>query len=127
MLQDSKICERCGRAFEWRRKWKDAWESIRYCSDACRRARIQPHDHALEASIIGLLTKRAHDSSICPSEAAREVFLGDWMPHMEAARQAARRLAAKDQIEITQGGMVVDPSNAKGPIRLRRGRQFPGS
>lgn len=125
MLQDSKTCEQCGRTIEWRRKWEKAWESIRYCSEACRRARLQPHDHALESSIIALLTKRAHHASICPSEAAREVFPGDWTSHMEAARQAARRLTAKGQIEITQGGSTVDPSTAKGPIRLRRGRDFP--
>lgn len=125
MLQDSKTCERCGRVIEWRRKWEKVWESIRYCSDACRRARLQPQDHALEASIIALLTKRAQHASICPSEAAREVDPVAWADHMEAARQAARRLTAKSQIEITQGGNVVDPSTAKGPIRLRRGRQFP--
>ncbi len=39
---------------------------------------------------------------------------------MEPARQAARRLVAAGEIEITQGGHVVDPSTAKGPIRLRR-------
>lgn len=125
VLQESKTCDRCGRAIEWRRKWEKVWESIRYCSDACRRVRLQPHDRSLESSIIALLATRSRHASICPSEAAREVFPGDWTSHMEAARQAARRLTATGQIEITQGGNVVDPSTAKGPIRLRRGRHFP--
>jgi hypothetical protein len=56
---------------------------------------------------------------------AREVFPSDWNRQMEAVRRAARRMMAKGQIEITQGGKVVDPSSAKGPIRLRRGRDFP--
>ena len=57
--------------------------------------------------------------SICPSEAARAVGGEDWRPLMEPARRAARRLVAAGDLEITQGGRVVDPSTAKGPIRLR--------
>ncbi|ABB57631.1 DUF2256 domain-containing protein [Synechococcus elongatus] len=34
-----KNCLVCGRPFEWRRKWKDCWEEVRYCSDRCRRRR----------------------------------------------------------------------------------------
>ncbi|MFM7307017.1 MAG: DUF3253 domain-containing protein, partial [Actinomycetota bacterium] len=33
------------------------------------------------------------------------------------------RLVARGVVEITQGGKVVDPSRAKGPIRIRRSRQ----
>lgn len=32
----TKICAACGRAFVWRKKWEKNWESVRYCSDACR-------------------------------------------------------------------------------------------
>jgi hypothetical protein len=39
---------------------------------------------------------------------------------MEQTRQAARRLVAKEEIVILQKGQIVDPSTAKGPIRLRR-------
>ena len=38
---------------------------------------------------------------------------------MEEVRRAARRLVARGELEITQGGRVVDPSEFKGPIRLR--------
>ncbi|MEQ8285493.1 DUF2256 domain-containing protein [Thalassospira sp.] len=31
-----KTCIVCKRPFSWRRKWKDCWESVRYCSDKCR-------------------------------------------------------------------------------------------
>jgi hypothetical protein len=41
---------------------------------------------------------------------------------MEPVRRAARRLVAAGEAEITQGGNVVDPSTAKGPIRIRRPR-----
>jgi hypothetical protein len=37
---------------------------------------------------------------------------------MEPARQAARRLVARGEVKILQRGRRVDPSNAKGPIRI---------
>ncbi|MHA4847154.1 DUF2256 domain-containing protein [Flavitalea antarctica] len=32
-----KICETCGRAFSWRKKWKATWNEVKYCSDGCRK------------------------------------------------------------------------------------------
>jgi hypothetical protein len=46
----------------------------------------------------------------------------DWRPLMERARSAARRLVVIGEVEVLQGGRVVDPSTAKGPIRIRRAR-----
>jgi len=37
-----KVCLRCGRAFEWRKKWERDWEQVRYCSEKCRRAPARP-------------------------------------------------------------------------------------
>ena len=31
-----KVCAACGRPFTWRRKWALNWDTVRYCSDACR-------------------------------------------------------------------------------------------
>lgn len=39
---------------------------------------------------------------------------------MEPARAAGRRLVNQGKVEFTQGGKVVDPSRAKGPVRIRR-------
>jgi hypothetical protein len=76
----------------------------------------------LEASILALLAARAATSTICPSDAARAVGDDTWRDLMEPAREAARRLVDAGEVEITQGGSVVDPSTAKGPIRIRRKR-----
>jgi hypothetical protein len=35
----TKICAVCQRPFAWRRKWAKVWDEVKYCSDACRRAR----------------------------------------------------------------------------------------
>ncbi|GAA1781523.1 hypothetical protein GCM10009712_31040 [Pseudarthrobacter sulfonivorans] len=79
-------------------------------------------DRQLEASILELLAARAPTSTICPSDAARAVGDENWRSLMEPARQAARRLVDAGEVQITQGGSVVDPSTAKGPIRIRKVR-----
>ncbi len=35
----SKPCVACGRPMSWRRRWAANWDEVKYCSDACRRAR----------------------------------------------------------------------------------------
>ena len=115
-----KVCERCGRTMQWRAKWARNWNEVKYCSDACRKQRLTAVDTALEDAILQLLNARARDASICPSEAARAVGGESWQSLMEPARMAARRLVAQEKVQITQGGKAVDPSRAKGPIRIRR-------
>jgi hypothetical protein len=117
-----KTCGSCGRRITWRKAWADDWDAVRWCSDACRRRRVRPVDRELEAAILDLLAARAADATICPSEAARAVDPEGWRDLMEPARSAARRLVADGRAQITQGGRVVDPSTAKGPIRVRRPR-----
>jgi hypothetical protein len=77
-------------------------------------------DLALESAILELLSRRDAGRTICPSEAARLIKPEGWEQLMQSARDAARRLVDQGAIVITQRGKVVDPSNAKGPIRLRR-------
>ena len=115
-----KPCERCGRTMQWRAKWAKNWDTVKYCSDTCQRAKVTATDLALEQAIVELLNARARDASICPSEAAQCVGGDNWQPLMEPARMAARRLVAQEKVQITQAGKVVDPSRAKGPIRIRR-------
>ena len=122
MPPEPKTCQSCGRTIEWRKKWERDWDQVRYCSDACRRHKVSDTDRALETSIRDLLSRRAAEATICPSEAARAVGGDDWRDLMEPARRAARRLVAAGEVEVTQGGKVVDPSTAKGPIRVRRVR-----
>jgi hypothetical protein len=106
----------------WRAKWARTWDEVRYCSDACRRRGVTALDRELTGAIRELLDARASTATICPSEAARRVGGDQWRELMEPARRAARRLVADGEVEITQGGRVVDPSTAKGPIRIRRAR-----
>ena len=119
---DRKPCKACGRTITWRKKWARDWDDVRYCSDACRRRKVSAVDLRLEEAIRSKLLQRAASSTICPSEVARDLGGDDWRELMEPARAAARRMVAAGEVEITQGGQVVDPSTAKGPIRIRRAR-----
>ena len=89
-------------------------------ADKGRHNQLTDTDRALESAIIKLLSRRAAGKTICPSEAARMVDPTRWEELMDRSRAAAQRLVAQGAIVITQQGKVVDPSTAKGPIRLRR-------
>jgi hypothetical protein len=119
-VEATKTCARCGREIVWRKKWAKDWESVRWCSDACRRSKLSSQDEALETAILALLDQRPGGATICPSEVARQVGGDTWRDLMEPVRSAARRLVARGAVSIVQGGHVVDPSTAKGPIRIRK-------
>jgi hypothetical protein len=126
---ETKACARCGREIEWRKKWARNWANVKYCSAACRRAGVSTVDRELESAMLRALRERGGGKTICPSEVAREVGgagddgdgrgAGGWRELMEPTRMAARRLTAAGDAEIVQGGKPVDPSSAKGPIRVR--------
>lgn len=115
----AKICVVCGRTMRWRKSWERSWDEVRHCSAACRRRGVRPVDRELESAIVRLLSGLPRGATICSSEAARAVGGAEWRPLTEPARAAARRLQADGRAVITQGGRPVDPSTAKGPIRIR--------
>lgn len=36
-----KICEACQRPMTWRKSWARNWNEVKYCSEACRKAKPQ--------------------------------------------------------------------------------------
>ena len=73
-----------------------------------------------ERAIIGLLDQRDEGKTICPSDAARDLGGDDgFRPLMDLVRDAARAMVARGELEVTQGGEVIDLNESKGPIRLR--------
>ncbi|MCO4784358.1 DUF2256 domain-containing protein [Marinomonas atlantica] len=36
----TKVCTVCQRPFTWRKKWASCWEEVKYCSERCRRQRV---------------------------------------------------------------------------------------
>lgn len=79
----------------------------------------RPKSMNYEREILRLLSERDAGKTICPSE----VLSGTDKKNpelMESVREAARRLVAKGEIEITQKGQPIDPATIHGPIRLRK-------
>ena len=35
----SKPCVACGRPMSWRKRWARSWDDVKFCSEACRKAR----------------------------------------------------------------------------------------
>ncbi len=38
----NKLCVTCQRLFVWRKKWEKNWDSVLYCSVACRKYKNNP-------------------------------------------------------------------------------------
>ncbi|PIP88994.1 MAG: hypothetical protein COW01_15515 [Bdellovibrionales bacterium CG12_big_fil_rev_8_21_14_0_65_38_15] len=112
---ESKICQSCGRPFEWRKKWEKDWQQVKYCSKACNQAKAPTK---FKEQILELLNKRDLDKTICPSEILDDDDKKD-AKKMERVRSAGRLLAHEGKIEITQKGKAVDPNDFKGPIRFK--------
>ncbi|MCB9870983.1 MAG: DUF2256 and DUF3253 domain-containing protein [Planctomycetes bacterium] len=116
----TKPCPVCGRSFAWRHKWARCWDRVKNCSQRCARRRDEVRHPVWEHAILSLLATRSGAATVCPSEVARRERPDDWRGCMEAVRRAARRLVGQGEIEVVQGGRVVDAATARGPIRLRR-------
>ena len=81
----------------------------------------EPDAAEVQRVVLDLVDRRGPGRTICPSEAARALAGDDGFRElMPAVRAAARVLAARGEVEVTQGGRVVDVESARGPIRLRR-------
>jgi hypothetical protein len=83
---------------------------------------LNPSDAEIAAAIEALLAAREPPKTICPSEVARRLRADEatWRALMPRVREVAFALAARGAIHITQGGQVVNGSEARGAIRLRR-------
>ncbi|ORX35426.1 hypothetical protein BD324DRAFT_652555 [Kockovaella imperatae] len=80
-----------------------------------------------------LLSPRAKDSTVCPSEIARKLHnddvsrYPDWRVLMDSVRDEVWKAVEIDQVQVTQGGKVrdlEDKDNLKGPIRVRKGPEW---
>lgn len=118
---DPKDCRSCGRRIEWRKKWERNWDSVAYCSDACRARKVRTVDVELEAWLLARLKNTPRGGTVNPGDAA-EALGADATALREPARSAARRLVNRGLAEMVQRGVVVDPSTAKGLVSLRQPR-----
>lgn len=80
-----------------------------------------PSDARIRETIDELLDARRDGATICPSDAARALRPdGDWRALMDDVRRVAADETEAGRLEVRQRGERVDPSAARGPIRLAR-------
>ena len=39
-MKDERICKTCKKSFSWRKKWQRDWENVLYCSERCRKNKL---------------------------------------------------------------------------------------
>jgi Protein of unknown function (DUF3253) len=84
-------------------------------------------DGDIAQEIVRQLSRRAADSSICPSEVARALQGHDaaWRAMMRQVREVAETMRDAGRLRITRGGNdVPGDSLHRGAIRLARGPDF---
>jgi hypothetical protein len=86
----------------------------------------EPDEKEIRGEILRQLMELGRGSSICPSEAARELF-PRWREKMELIRSVVVQMVIDGELEATQRGELVDVETAKGPIRLRLPAPAPGT
>lgn len=128
MPVEDKTCRSCGRRISWRKKWERDWDAVTYCSSACRSRGVTSQDRRIEALIRELVAgapRGVSDADVLSAlgpQVARPPAARGAGSTQESVRRAARRLVAGDELEMVQGGRVVDPSTTSGPVVLRRRR-----
>ena len=35
-----KVCETCKKSFTWRKKWRNNWSEVKYCSVRCKNLKV---------------------------------------------------------------------------------------
>ena len=77
-------------------------------------------DRQLEHAIRQLLDLRDQGATITPRDAARHVGGPQWRSLVKLAHNAAHRMTANGEIELTVQGKVVDDATPTAPVRIRR-------
>ncbi|WP_295530663.1 DUF3253 domain-containing protein [uncultured Pseudacidovorax sp.] len=82
---------------------------------------MRPTDATVRLAIADLLSQRAAEATVCPSEVARALSAENWRPLMPQVRAVAIDMARQGRLEIRQRGTALSPdAELHGPIRLSR-------
>ncbi len=76
----------------------------------------------LREIMLELARQRGTERTLCPSEVARHCGGDDWRALMPTVHETTRQLWRARQIEVLQRGRPVDPTEARGPVRIRLAR-----
>ncbi|KAL0487411.1 hypothetical protein AKO1_000853 [Acrasis kona] len=133
----------------WRKKWERNWDTIKYCSEKCKKNRLDSLDEQLENYIMNSLQQRSDlmrtgrgqelraltgrvDNVMVTSDEVEQAHSQkenelpqpekqtDKISLYERTRQAARRLTDQGSVRITNSkGQNADPSFIKGTMFIK--------
>lgn len=86
-------------------------------TQACAGVAMTLSAQAVEQEISRQIAARGAGKTICPSEVAR-ALAEDWRALMPLVRDVADQMAARGGVLVTQKGVEVEATSARGPIRL---------
>lgn len=90
------------------------------CTGGCVRGGLGPRDYALEGALLLELQQLEHGKQMTLERALADLVVFEDETDRNRARNAARRLAARGQLQILQGGVIVpDGEDSPGPIEVR--------
>ena len=116
-----KVCPSCGRRFQWRKKWANSWDSVRFCSQRCRRHRPAMDESLAEDEIVALMGGK---NGRIDSQALWAHFQRRFSAvSREEVKSAARRLAHRGEVAWFRRGKRVDPCTCTGDFELRAVRR----
>ncbi len=103
---------------EWRKAWEKNWESIRYCSDSCRRDKFDKKSIHVREAILSMTKKAGISKPVAASDVAQSLWPSEWESRLEEVRRVARLLHEEKLITILQQGKPITDLNFKGPVHF---------
>lgn len=114
-----KFCASCGRPMVWRKAWGKNWDSVRYCSDSCRRDRFDKKSVHVREAILSMTKDAVSKKPVAAFQVAQKLWPEEWEDRLEEVRRVARLLHHEKLIVILQHGKPVTDLNFKGPIHFK--------
>lgn len=115
MLRHHKNCAVCGRRMDWRKRWRNNWQSVKYCSSSCRRSSRDVERHNLETRILAMLNQQPGKACLDLDGMTAKLFDASsrsFHQHRVSVHNAARRLCNRGVTSLFRQGRPVDPSKA---------------
>lgn len=109
---DHKTCKACGRDFQWRKKWANNWEDVKFCSKACSNMNLESLE-ILKALLLN--TIRSSNDGITLDQI--KVNYDKKLIH-----SALRLLEIEGKVELFKANKKIKAQNLNGNIRIKKSK-----
>jgi hypothetical protein len=104
---------------QWRKAWEKNWDFMRYCSDSCRRHKLDKNSLHIREAILFLTKKSGPSKPVTQEDIVKYLWPDEGMTRLEEVRRIARILHYEKLITIIQNGTPISDLNFKGPVQFR--------